>query len=232
MRNIVETLVIVFCLGPMAAVGQNYVAPDTVAADQDGFFSFEGEYTVGPDTLLIEYSGHHGIENVDGGIYADCFCLPFCQVEPNEEVLVYVWGSLLDPELPGSVESFIYFCSRQEEGRDVPYSTVIVPYGTPVSGIPELGRKPILGDAYPNPFNPRTTIDFEIPQPMMVSLRIFDVSGQLIAEMISGEIMTQGHHEIEWNGCDDSGFRVASGTYFYHLDAGKFSDAKQMTLIK
>jgi len=85
---------------------------------------------------------------------------------------------------------------------------------------------------YPNPFNPQTTIAFELPNEQAVSLRIFDVSGRLVRELVDGEIYAQGRSEVTWNGRDDDGRQVAAGVYFYRLDAGEFSESKPMALVK
>jgi flagellar hook assembly protein FlgD len=91
---------------------------------------------------------------------------------------------------------------------------------------------PRLHDAAPNPFNPQTTIAFELPNEQAVSLRVFDISGRLVRELVAGETMTMGRHETVWNGRDNTGRRVASGTYFYRLEAGEYSETKRMALIK
>jgi photosystem II stability/assembly factor-like uncharacterized protein len=84
----------------------------------------------------------------------------------------------------------------------------------------------------PNPFNPQTTIAFELPNEQAVSLRVFDVSGRLVRVLVDGEVYGQGHSEAVWNGRDDTGRRVSSGTYFYHLEVGEYSETKRMALVK
>jgi hypothetical protein len=89
-----------------------------------------------------------------------------------------------------------------------------------------------MEDAYPNPFNPQTTIAFELPKRESVTLRIFDISGRLVRSLIAAKPHTPGRHEVVWNGRDDAGRQVASGTYFYRLEAGSYSETKRMVLIK
>ena len=81
-------------------------------------------------------------------------------------------------------------------------------------------------------FNPQTTIAFEIPSQQDVTLRVFDLSGRLVRNLIQGELRTPGRHEVVWNGRDDAGRQVASGTYFYRLEAGEFAETKRMVLVK
>jgi predicted outer membrane repeat protein len=90
----------------------------------------------------------------------------------------------------------------------------------------------MLHQNHPNPFNPQTTIAFEIPKQEVVSLRVFDMAGRMVRSLITAEPQTPGRHEVVWNGRDDSGRQVASGTYFYRLEAGSYSETKRMVLIK
>ena len=106
---------------------------------------------------------------------------------------------------------------------------------TDPSGVADRDEMPqatrLIG-AYPNPFNPATTIVFNLPRETAVSLHIFDVSGHLVRVLLDGEITTEGRREVVWNGRDDTGLMVASGTYFYRLEAGEYAETRRMALIK
>lgn len=93
-------------------------------------------------------------------------------------------------------------------------------------------RAAALAQNHPNPFNPQTTITFELPERETVTLRVFDMSGRLVRQLISSEPHTSGRHEVVWNGRDDAGHPVASGTYLYRLEARSFRETKRMVLNK
>ncbi|MFC1492428.1 FlgD immunoglobulin-like domain containing protein [candidate division KSB1 bacterium] len=84
---------------------------------------------------------------------------------------------------------------------------------------------------YPNPFNPSTTISFRLPSPADVTLKIYNIKGQLVKTLISRKIPS-GEHKIRWNGINDSGVRVSSGTYIYTLKAGNAQTSKRMVFLK
>lgn len=83
-----------------------------------------------------------------------------------------------------------------------------------------------LEQNYPNPFNPETNIKFTLSVSGKVSLRIFDVTGKLVSEIINRELQA-GVHEVNFNAQD-----LSSGAYFYKLETNGFSDIKKMILIK
>ncbi len=85
---------------------------------------------------------------------------------------------------------------------------------------------------YPNPFNPVTNIDFILPLDKKVSLKIYNVRGQLVRTLIGNEFRTAGEHHVQWNGLNDAGMKVASGAYIYSLEWGNFRTTKMMTLLK
>ena len=96
-------------------------------------------------------------------------------------------------------------------------------------GAPRAAAR-LLGAA-PNPFNPHTTIRFELPRPARARLVVFDVRGGLVRVLVDGP-QTAGHHEITWDGLDGSGRSVATGTYFYRLEADGISAARKLTLLR
>jgi len=88
-----------------------------------------------------------------------------------------------------------------------------------------------LGQNLPNPFNPSTRIPFTLPASQRVTLRIFDVKGARVATLLD-QAMPAGAHDVAWNGVDDRGLTVASGTYFYVLTAGTRSQSRKLVLLK
>ena len=97
--------------------------------------------------------------------------------------------------------------------------------------VPRGARARLLPNV-PNPFNPRTTICFELGSPAAIDLRIFDVSGGLVRVLAEGPVMAAGGHEIVWDGCDGSGRVAAAGVYFCRLDAGGSVSTLRMALVK
>ena len=89
-----------------------------------------------------------------------------------------------------------------------------------------------LRQNYPNPFNPQTTIEFIIPVRKKVFLEVYDMLGQKVKTLISGEIQESGLHKISWDGTNEAGMPVASGMYVYSLKFGNFVKSKKMTLIR
>jgi hypothetical protein len=104
------------------------------------------------------------------------------------------------------------------------------PTGTPDPQI-DVPRVTVLHQNVPNPFNPTTTIRFDLAQAGRVELRVFDVAGRLVRTLASG-VHEPGRHTMVWNGLDTGGRRVASGVYFYRLDAPEFVATRKLVLLE
>ena len=91
---------------------------------------------------------------------------------------------------------------------------------------------PRLLQNHPNPFNPQTTISFNLPKETTAHLRVYDLSGRLVRTLLNDEMVQQGRNEVVWNGRDDFGRQVVSGIYFYRLEAAGYTETKRMTLVK
>ncbi|MFH1843324.1 MAG: T9SS type A sorting domain-containing protein, partial [bacterium] len=89
-----------------------------------------------------------------------------------------------------------------------------------------------LHQNHPNPFNPSTTIRYDLPQPCRVTLSIFDLSGRQVCVLKQGEREGAGAWSVVWRGRDTAGRQVASGAYFYRLEAGKFVETRRMILVR
>jgi hypothetical protein len=94
-----------------------------------------------------------------------------------------------------------------------------------------LPRHLALAQNHPNPFNPQTVIAFELPRAQPVQLRIYDLQGKLVRNLVQG-LQPAGRHEVVWQGRDERGSEVASGLYFYRLTTEDGDQVRKMTLLK
>jgi hypothetical protein len=127
---------------------------------------------------------------------------------------------------------------HNSEGEEIPHRTIgaeiEIDCPTSADGEDEGSQKPsayALGQNYPNPYNPLTQISFQLSQAGVVSLRIYNVQGQLVRTLVN-EYKSAGTYSISWNGKNDLGMEVSSGIYFYRIQAGNFTETKRMVLIK
>jgi hypothetical protein len=88
-----------------------------------------------------------------------------------------------------------------------------------------------LEQNYPNPFNPSTDITFKLGKAVDVDLAVYSLTGQKVRTLVKG-YQKAGEHAVTWNGMNDVGQKVASGVYFYSIEAGDFKSIKKMVLIK
>ncbi len=84
---------------------------------------------------------------------------------------------------------------------------------------------------YPNPFNPETTINFDLKENSPVTIDVYNIKGQRIATVADGDF-NAGHHSVVWNGIDNNGKQVSSGVYFYKMHSGTYTKSRKMILIK
>lgn len=89
----------------------------------------------------------------------------------------------------------------------------------------------MLGKNYPNPFNPETNISFSVKEESYVSLKVYNMRGQLVKTLISKNLQ-EGVHFTFWNGKDNSNKTVSSGIYFYKMDSKNYSSTRKMILMK
>ena len=88
-----------------------------------------------------------------------------------------------------------------------------------------------LNHSYPNPFNPVTTITYDLPKKTSVNLSVYNIKGSRIATLINGS-EEAGHKKTIWTGTDDFGRSVSAGVYLYRIKAGTFKQTKKMLLLK
>ena len=92
-----------------------------------------------------------------------------------------------------------------------------------LTGIPKIFN---LKQNYPNPFNPTTTIEFSIPKTEYVTLKIYNLLGQEVSELVAKRLIP-GKYNYTWDAS-----KLASGVYIYRITAGNFETSKKMLLMK
>ncbi len=89
----------------------------------------------------------------------------------------------------------------------------------------------VLRAPSPNPFNPVTTIRFELRAPGVVRLEVYDLAGRRVATLVRDH-RSAGTHEVQWRGTDDDGLRAASGVYVCRLQAAGLTHSRRLALVK
>ena len=100
--------------------------------------------------------------------------------------------------------------------------------GVSLSNVPQQF---VLYPNYPNPFNPVTTIRYDLPDDSYVTLTIHDMMGKQIRTLVDGS-ESAGSRLSQWNARDDQGRAVSAGVYLYKIQAGDLVDTKKMILLK
>ena len=96
---------------------------------------------------------------------------------------------------------------------------------------PALAPVNRLDPCRPNPFNPATTIIYELADRSVVHLAIYDLRGRLVRTLVGTEALPPGAHEVVWNGRDDRGAMAAGGGNVYRLRTADFVASRRMTLV-
>ncbi|MGB5106845.1 MAG: T9SS type A sorting domain-containing protein [Candidatus Zixiibacteriota bacterium] len=140
--------------------------------------------------------------------------------------------------LPGEYAAQVIFkqAAGLETGIDDDQDTVdvilFVDFSTDVDDIGgSLPTTFSLEQNFPNPFNPTTSIEFNLPKASYVNLSVFNILGQKVTELVN-TTLSAGNKRIEWNGMDQNGRTVESGVYFYKISAEEFSMTRKMMMIK
>jgi hypothetical protein len=115
-------------------------------------------------------------------------------------------------------------------GKFISYALRYFTLGTaPVSSV--LPERTTLHPAYPNPFNPISTIQYELPSGTYVRLRIYDLVGREVGNLVDG-YMEPGYHSIIWNARDEDGRKLPTGIYIARLATPDYSTSIKMVLLK
>ena len=195
---------------------------------------FDGDQCVGVSILDKPVSAGYPLEIIaskdDGSGYG---------FTEGHEIGLKIWRSSTGEEVSIDANGLRFIDPNTTETTDASkfdgLSTAVVVINLTTTSVDEnvaIPQNYCLYQNHPNPFNPTTTIAFDLPEATDIRLEIYDLRGNIVKRLHTG-IQTAGHHVVEWNGTNIQGIRVVSGIYFYKMiSTGKFTDIKKMILIK
>ena len=134
----------------------------------------------------------------------------------------------------GSSQRYYYMVvAKYPSGENIPSNEVYVDIATGVSNDDRraLPEKYALSQNTPNPFNPETVIQYQLPKQAEVRLEIYNILGELMRTLVD-EKQPAGYYTVRWNGKDKHNRPVASGVYLYSLRAGEFVQVRKMVLVR
>jgi len=125
-----------------------------------------------------------------------------------------------------------YFASKKIVASDIATGLYVLKLGTSTNITPNeisgVADKYSLSQNYPNPFNPETNIKFSIPENSSVMIKVYDLQGKIVADLVNGNYNT-GTYEVKF---DANKFNLASGTYVYKIESKNYSETRKLTLLK
>ncbi len=167
-------------------------------------------------------------------------------LEPGTGLLLKAWFTV-DPSTPDTtieidtaafagVQQTVLILTAVDGNREVVpiyhKGTMQISVATDVNdGENLLPQSFALGQNYPNPFNPTTYIEFALPRASDVRLDIYDITGRLVRTLVD-QPMAAGDHRVEFDGRSSSGVQIATGVYFYRIQAGDYKATRKMLLMK
>jgi hypothetical protein len=150
-------------------------------------------------------------------------------------VRVLHWDTTLTPDQWVDITTSVDTVANKVCGTTAELSQFVIGSGT-VTGIgddaPDVPAQAALYQNTPNPFNPVTTIRYDVPAGgAIVDLAVYDVAGRLVKQLAAG-FQQPGAKTAVWDGRNDSGQQVATGVYFYRLHTGAFVSTRKMVFLK
>lgn len=146
------------------------------------------------------------------------------QIIAQTEPTVLTWTD----QNPVAGANTYYVTALYTEGESESSNVISLTDNTQIEIIPTVTA---LKKNYPNPFNPETTIHFDLAQDSKVEIVIFNSKGQKVKTLIH-EFRKAGSHKVIWNGKDDNMHNCGSGIYFYNMKSGKYTSTGKMILMK
>jgi len=210
-------------------------APPQASATCDPDFL---EDVLAPDDVVIAGVdlGNEGDADLEFSASIDCHGGPtWLSVKPSSGVVVPMASATLDVtfDATGLAEDD-YAADINITTNDPANPTITIPVTMTVTtwvGVDDMPVETVFFGAVPNPFSPATSLHFSLPRPGHVDLNVYDVSGRLVRTLVSGT-QSAGPNQVHWDGRDNNGEEIASGTYFARLIVDEQVEIKSLTLVR
>lgn len=219
-----------------AEAGQSVEIPITVNEDID-VTAVDLEFTYDTEmikSVSVEKTGDTEDMQLESQVAGDTMRVALAGARPadNSSPIMHIVVEL-QPDMKGQVSSSLTFNSFVV--NDVDLTTHITGVDLNIKGIPTVYK---LSQNFPNPFNPATAIQYQLPEASQVSLTVFNLRGQQVATLVD-KVQQAGYYELQWDGTNQLGQQVSSGVYLYRISAEsttgtgeEFGKINKMTLIR
>jgi len=150
---------------------------------------------------------------------------------PESTLRLLHWDTSLTPDGWADITTSLNTATNTIVGRTTSLSPFVIGAGS-VTAVGDTPRGFALHQNIPNPFNPLTTINYEVAAGGAdVAIAVYDAAGRLV-RMLVDEHQPAGPHDVVWDGRNNAGTTVSSGVYFYRMTSGAFSESRRMVLLK
>jgi len=150
---------------------------------------------------------------------------------PESSLRMGHWDTVLNPDAWVDITTSLDTANNVICGTTDHLSPFVIGGGS-VTAVGNGPALPALHQNIPNPFNPVTTIAYDVPNAgTHVAIRIYDTTGRLVRTLVDRK-EAAGSHDVTWDGRDQFGTAVSSGVYFYKMTAGSFVESRRMVLLK
>lgn len=152
---------------------------------------------------------------------------------PESAIRLLHFDTDLDPDDYADVTDYVDEVNNIVCGTVTHFSDFALATPVPTGILPGAGPVTFaLRQNVPNPFNPATTIEYDVPRGGAdVTIAVFDVAGRLARTLVDG-FVAEGPQEVTWDGRNDAGRPLPSGLYFYRMTAAGFAETRKMVLMK
>ena len=136
-----------------------------------------------------------------------------------------------DENLEFNTEYFYRVSYFSTEWSDYSETLSVILEGLDISDGDNLPISYKIHQNHPNPFNPVTTIRYDLPEDAMVNITVFDMMGRVVRTLVNGQ-QSAGYKSLLWNATNNSGQPISAGLYIYTIHAGEFNQTRKMIPLK